>query len=128
MFIAEEADTLSDTENSMFALKPDDSTPLQPIAQADRTDLAAPSLTANNKAAAADSFRQAAAKKLGKSEIEKSIKKKEDLARRAHFDVALQKLVTQSLRQRILTLLLYTSLSGLSRQRHMYNTMRRDHF
>lgn len=102
--MTEQAGELVDSENSIFALELDVSTPIQPRIHADGTDLTAPSLVGLVKSQATDAFCQATANKLGKIETKTTIDKKDFVVWHAHIDEALQKLLPQSLRQRFLTL------------------------
>lgn len=128
LFIVEQAGSLTDDENKMLALEPDVSILLQPVTQADGADLTALSLAEFISAQVVDAHSQRVVKKLGKGETETTINKKRVLVRRTHIARALQKLMPHSLRQRILALLQYFSLSSHAGQRHMYYTIRRDYF
>lgn len=104
VFKIKQAGTLADNENSLVAVEPDVSTTLQPVSQADRKDLTAPSLAEVVKAQAANVFCQAAAKELGKAGTEITVNKKRVLVQRALVAGALQRLSLQSLQPQTLAL------------------------
>lgn len=128
VFIGKQTGTFLHNDNSIFFLKPDLSTPLQPVTESDGIKFAAPSLTVSIKAQAADPLCQTIARELEQSRTDTNINKKRVFAQRAHTDEALKKLVPQPLRQGMLSLLPYPSLFAHLEQRRLYDTMQRDCF
>lgn len=75
VFIVKQAITLTDRENSKFALEPDFGVLLNHLTQTDGTNPTVVSLAEFTKAQTADDFHQNAAEELGKVKTEKTTKK-----------------------------------------------------
>lgn len=104
------------------------STPAQSITYVDSTDAIPPTLEDFITAQSASEFCQIVARQLSQAETEFTLDKEEVFIRRTAVEEALQKLVLQSLRQRLYNLSNHSGLSGHRGQRRMYGTMQRNYF
>lgn len=87
-----------------------------------------PTLAEFIKPQSVDAFGQQAEKHIGYSETGSSLNKDGVLIRSLLIDGALQELVLQSTRQRILYLSQYRSVAGHPEQQYIYETMPRDYY
>lgn len=119
---------MDDTTTTIFALEANKNTPANSVTNTDGTDTTPPTLAEFINAQFADELCKNATRWLSQIGTEFKFNKDGALVRRAPIDIALQKLVQQSLRQRLLNLSNPPSLCGHPGQRCMYDTIRRVYY
>lgn len=127
VLVIERGDKMDHTTTTTIALEARKSAATNAVSNADGTYATPSTLPEFIDAQSADEFCQHAARQLCQAGIEFTLSNGV-LVGRAIIDGDLQKLVSQFLRQSQLNLSHHSSLSGHSRQRCMYDTMRIDYY